>query len=98
MPRYYFPSWDGESVLPDEDGLEFEGIEQARAAAIQGLAEMARDSIPGSANERILKIRVVDQDGKSVHEVRLTFEIAGEDALYASDRLDLHSPAPESKA
>jgi protocatechuate 3,4-dioxygenase beta subunit len=82
MPRYYFPSWDGENFLPDEDGLEFEGIEQARTEAVRGLAEMARDSLCGSADERILKIRVVDQEGKPVHEVRLTFEVASEDALH----------------
>src|SRR5215211_7846456 len=98
MPRYYFPSWDGEDFLPDEDGLEFEGIEQARADAIRGLAEMARDSLPGSADERVLKIRVVDQEGKSVHEVRLTFEMANEDILHPSDWSDPHSPMPESKA
>jgi hypothetical protein len=75
MPRYYFPSWDGDRFVPDEDGLEYEGVEQARAAAIESLGEMARDRLPKSSGERVLKVRVMDKGDKPLLELRLTFEV-----------------------
>ena len=75
MPRYYFPSWDGDAFLPDEEGIEFENMEQARASAIGGLAEMARDVLPGSSGGRILRIQVLDGGAVPVLELRLTFEV-----------------------
>ena len=75
MPRYYFPSWDGDSFVPDEEGLAFEGIDQARAQATQALAEMARDILPISGGKRILTMHVTDGDAPLL-ELRLTFEIA----------------------
>jgi len=53
MPRYYFPSWDGDAFLADEEGLDFESIAQARAQASQALAEMARDILPASQTESV---------------------------------------------
>jgi hypothetical protein len=77
MPRYYFPSWDGDKFLPDEDGVEFEDLNQARVAAICSLAEMARDSLPTSSGERVLKVHVLDGGGEPLLELRLSFEIVG---------------------
>jgi hypothetical protein len=78
MPRYYFPSWDGDSFVPDEVGVDVGGIEEARALATLALAEMARDSLPGSSRERVLKMLVMDGEDKPVLELRLTFEIVGD--------------------
>jgi hypothetical protein len=74
MPRYYFPSWDGDAFLADEEGLDFESIAQARAQASQALAEMARDILPEAPDGRVLKIRVMDGDGL-VLELRLTYAV-----------------------
>ena len=75
MPRYFFPSWDGDYFVPDQEGLDFEGFEQARAAAVEGLGEMARDSLPTASGEHVLKVRVMDQGDKPLLELRLTFEV-----------------------
>ena len=75
MPRYYLPSWDGDHFIPDEEGLEYEGVEQALAAAIEGLGEMARDSLPRASGERVLKVQVLDGGHKPMLELRLTFEV-----------------------
>jgi len=75
MPRYYFPSWDGDHFVPDEEGLEYQGVEQARAAAIESLGEMARDSLPRASGEHVLKVRVKDGGVKPLLELRLTFEV-----------------------
>jgi hypothetical protein len=77
MPRYYFPSWDGDKFLSDEDGVEFEDLDQARVAAVWSLAEMARDSLPTSLGDRVLKTHVMDGGGEPLLELRLTFEIVG---------------------
>ena len=75
MPRYYFPSWDGDRFVPDEQGLEYQGVEQARAAAIESLGEMARDSLPRASGERVLSVRVTDGGVKPLLELRLTLEV-----------------------
>jgi hypothetical protein len=75
MPRYYFPSWDGDSFVPDEVGVDVGGFEEARALATLALAEMARDTLPGSSSERVLRMLVMDGEDKPVLELRLTFEI-----------------------
>ena len=75
MPRYHFPSWDGDSSVPDEDGLDLPGLEQARALAVRGLTELARDALSGSAGERVLTMRVLDGDDRPVLEYRLLFEV-----------------------
>jgi hypothetical protein len=80
MPWYCFPSWDGDNFVPDEDGLEFEGLAQARAAAAQSLAEMARDSLHKLSGQHVLKIAVIDEAGKPLLELRLTFEVFGDEA------------------
>ena len=74
MPRYYFPSWDGDHFFPDDEGLEYEGVEQARAAAMESLGEMARDSLPRSTREHVLKVRVMETGDQPLIELRLTFE------------------------
>ena len=56
MPRDRFHCWDGASLIPDEEGLELPGLDQASARAIRGLTELARDALseaPGSEAKRI---------------------------------------------
>jgi len=73
MPRYYFPSWDGDRFVPDDEGLDFVGVQEAWAAATTGLTEMARDIVPNLSSEHVMKIRVVDEAGETVGELSLTF-------------------------
>ena len=71
MPRYYFDSRDGDTFIPDEVGLECEGIEQARDQAALCLAEMAKDALPGSTRrEFAIEVR----DGVPVLRAYLVFE------------------------
>jgi hypothetical protein len=74
MPRYYFPSWDGDTVYPDHRGVEFDSFEQARTAALRSLGEMALYSLPRSPKERILKVQVKDGGDDPLVELRLVFE------------------------
>lgn len=78
MPRYFFPSWDADSFVPDDQGLELEGLEQACALARIALAEIARDLLAGLAGDRVMRIQVLDEDRRVLAELRLTFDVDGE--------------------
>ena len=75
MPRYYFDHRDGDHFLPDDEGLEFDGIETARDEAARSLAERARDVLPG-ALRRVLTVEVSDETKEPLLEARLIFEVA----------------------
>jgi hypothetical protein len=74
MPHYYFDFRDGEKFSPDEDGLEFPGIEAARDQAAKTLAEVAKDVLPGST-VRQLAIEVRDSRSNPILRTSLRFEI-----------------------
>ncbi len=74
MPRYYFKSCDGDRALDDENGIELEGIEQARAMAVLALTELAREILPQARAGRTIKLCVLDGGAAPAFEFRLTFE------------------------
>ena len=71
MPLYFFDTRDGDTFVPDEIGLEFQAIEEARDQAALCLAEMAKDVLPGSTR-RELAVEV--RDGVPVLRASLVFE------------------------
>ena len=71
MPLYFFDTRDGVTLVPDEIGLECQGIEEARDQAALYLAEMAKDVLPGSTR-RELAVEV--RDGVPVLRACLVFE------------------------
>jgi hypothetical protein len=73
MPRFFFPCWDGDRLIPDDEGLDFEDLAQARTAATVSLGEMARDTLPRETKQRLLRVQVTDGE-KQLVELRLTFE------------------------
>jgi len=75
MPRYFFDTHDGDLFIRDDDGLELDGIEAARDAATGGLADLARDAIPGSMR-RELSVQVRDEGDKPIIRAALWFEVA----------------------
>jgi hypothetical protein len=75
MPRYYFDTRDNDNFLRDEEGLDMAGDDAARNEASRGLAEMARDVLPGSI-KRQLAIEVRDAAKLPLMAARLVFEIA----------------------
>ena len=75
MPRYFFDSFDGARLVRDEEGLELGGIEEARDAAIAGLADLARDVLPG-AHRRELAIEVRDTSDRRLLRASLLFEVS----------------------
>lgn len=81
MPRFHFPTWDGVRWLPDEDGLEFVDLEQARTMAIRALAELAREVLPDRSEPLVLKTCVTDARGATLAEYHLRFDVVAQAAL-----------------
>jgi hypothetical protein len=75
VPRYFFDTRDGDHLVRDELGLELDGIEQARDEATRGMADLAKDSLPG-ADRRELSVQVRDDADRDVLRASLWFEVA----------------------
>ncbi|MFL5191102.1 MAG: DUF6894 family protein, partial [Microvirga sp.] len=45
MPRFYFDTYDGDKLIPDDVGLELESVEIAKTEAQKCLPEMAKDAL-----------------------------------------------------
>ena len=71
LPLYFFDTRDGDTFVPDEIGLELQGIEEARDQAAVYLAEMAKEVLPGSTR-RELAVEV--RDSVPVLRAYLVFE------------------------
>jgi hypothetical protein len=75
MPKYFFDSHDDDRVVRDEEGLVLAGIEEARDAATRGMADLARDVLPG-AHRRELAIVVRDTRDRRLLRASLVFEVS----------------------
>jgi hypothetical protein len=60
VPRYFFDTYNGNLFLPDEEGIELENLEVAKAMASRGLADMAGDELP-DGDQRSFVVRVRDE-------------------------------------
>ena len=74
MPKYFFDTRDGDDLIRDELGLELDGIEDARDEATRGIADLARDALPG-AIRRELSVQVRDHVDRDVLRASVWFEI-----------------------
>jgi hypothetical protein len=75
VPRYYFDEYDGETVTQDDEGLELNGIEAARAEARKALPDIARDVLPEDGDRRTMVVKVRDEAGKVVITATLSLLI-----------------------
>jgi hypothetical protein len=74
MARYYFDVWNGDTVVPDEEGVECVDVEAACGAAAKALLDLARDIVPESTRCE-LSIEVSDEAKKPLCRATLQFEI-----------------------
>jgi hypothetical protein len=73
MTRYFFDIHEGDSIAPDEEGLEFPHVEAAQEEAAHSLADLVRDKIRGQPNCH-MAIEVRDNAGPVV-EARFVWEL-----------------------
>ena len=54
MPHYFFATrCNSEDFVRDEAGLELDNVEAARDEATRGLADLARDTLPGATRREL---------------------------------------------
>jgi hypothetical protein len=75
MARYFFDTRDDTRFIRDEDGLELRSLEEVRDEATRGLADLAREALPG-ASRRELAVEVRDESDYPVLRAALWFEVA----------------------
>jgi hypothetical protein len=66
MPRYFFNLIDGASVIPDEEGTELAGLEEARVEAIESAREILSDDARDGIGAGDQKFDVTDESGTTV--------------------------------
>jgi hypothetical protein len=77
MDRYFFDLRDGDTLIPDEEGLELSTLEAVQEQAALALTDMARDEVRiavGNGSTRNLGIEVRDARGP-VLLAKFSFEI-----------------------
>ena len=65
MPRFCFDTSDGNSFSKDGEGIVLDRVKVARQQAQSGLADTARDVVPGDGLERIMTVVVRNEAGKT---------------------------------
>ena len=75
MPDYYFDTRDGLERIIDDVGLDFASVDAARDEATRGLADLAKDALPGS-ERRELVIEVRDHTRRLLLRAALWFQVA----------------------
>ena len=74
MPRFYIDTSDQNRFVRDEDGIELEDVDAAMNAAADGLADMARDTLPGGEGRTFVAI-VRDGDGRTLVQTTMSFGV-----------------------
>jgi hypothetical protein len=74
VPRYYFDTYDGNSFMADDTGVEFETLEAAYAEAQRFLPEMAREGLP-DGNQRTFVVSVRNEAGQVLMRMSLSLVV-----------------------
>ena len=74
MPRYYFDAWNGERIIPDNEGVECADDKAACGAAAKTILYLASNIVDRTSSCE-LSIEVSDEAKKPVCRVTLQFEI-----------------------
>jgi hypothetical protein len=59
--RYFFHIRTEDGLIPDEEGIDLPGLEQAKEEAITSAKELAAEFPPGSEGACLKSIEVVDE-------------------------------------
>ena len=59
--RYFFHIRTEDGLIPDEEGMDLPGLDQARAEAITSARDLATEFPPGSEGVSLKSVEVVDE-------------------------------------
>ncbi len=74
VPRFFLDTYDGDSFIPDEEWIELDNLEAAKAEAQKTLPEMARDNLP-DGDQRVFIASVRDEAGQVVLRITLSLVV-----------------------
>ena len=69
MPRFFFDTFDGENLQPDETGHELPDLDAAKQEVQKALPEVAKDDLP-DGKYRTFVVNVRDEAGQTVRVSR----------------------------
>ena len=72
MPRFFFDIHDGEWSR-DAEGIECEGIHEARREAKRALPAMALEQVPRDGDHHTITVLVTNEDRQPVYTATLTY-------------------------
>jgi len=65
MPHYFFITRDGDEVTEDRVGIDCTDDAAAVEMGLEGLADLAREKIPGSTR-RTIRMEIVGEEGRHI--------------------------------
>jgi hypothetical protein len=74
MPRFHFDVRDGAGFVPDDEGMEFDGLDAAKHEAAEAAAEIGRDWLPKS-DARAVTVEVRNEHRQRVLSVTVTMQV-----------------------
>lgn len=74
MPWFYFDMREGNRLITDEVGVEFDSLDAAEYEAARAAAEIGRDQLP-KGGARDITVEVRDEQGQQVVTVRVSMEV-----------------------
>jgi len=74
MPRYFFDTYDGDRLLRDEAGADYETFDDAKEEARARLPDMARDTLPNGTH-RSFVVSVRNEAGTVVVRMSLSLVV-----------------------
>lgn len=75
MPLFFIDTSDEDRFVRDETGHDFEDVEAAKAAAVDALPDMARDTLPDGDARTFLAV-VRGADGGALLQASLTLHVS----------------------
>ncbi len=72
MPTFYFGLWDGHRILPDEQGVELRGAEDAFEMAVRAARELLAKAQFKGEDRSGWAFRVHDEQGRRLFTFRFT--------------------------
>lgn len=74
VPCYFLDTYNGDRFLPDDEGIELENLEAAKATASWGLVNMAEDELP-NGDQWAFVVRVRYEAGTVVLQAALSLVV-----------------------
>lgn len=74
MPRFFFDTYDGESFVPDHEGIELMDLQAAKIEGQKALPDMAKDALP-DGNFRSFVVNVREEGGQVVLRMALSLVV-----------------------